>query len=73
MEKIAFKMQQESKIHWRYEWHLKRKNIWPIQKLLARRRQNMLKRWPRHAENLSHKGKRSVKNLIDFQVGNEKG
>jgi hypothetical protein len=33
----------------------------------------MLKRWLRHAENLSHKGKRSGKSLIDFQVGNEKG
>jgi hypothetical protein len=27
----------------------------------------------RHAENLGHKGKRSGKSLIDFQVGNEKG
>jgi hypothetical protein len=33
----------------------------------------VLKRWLRHAENLSHKGKRSGKGLIDFQVGNEKG
>jgi hypothetical protein len=24
MEKLAFKMQQESKVHWRYEWPLKR-------------------------------------------------
>jgi hypothetical protein len=32
-----------------------------------------VKRWLRHAENLSHKGKRSGKGLIDFQVGNEKG
>jgi hypothetical protein len=36
MEELAFNMQQESKVHWRYEWPLKRKSIWPIQKLLAR-------------------------------------
>jgi hypothetical protein len=73
MEELAFKMQQESKVHWRYEWPLKRTTRWPVQKLLARRQQQMLKRWLRHAENLSHKGKRSGKSLIDFQVGNEKG
>jgi hypothetical protein len=33
----------------------------------------VLKRWLRHAENLSHKGKRSRKSLIGCQVGNEKG
>jgi hypothetical protein len=33
----------------------------------------VLKRWLRHAETLSHKGKRSGKDLIDSQVGNEKG
>jgi hypothetical protein len=33
----------------------------------------MLRRWLRHAENLSHKGKRSGKNLVYCQVGNEKG
>jgi hypothetical protein len=70
---LAFKMQQESKVHWRYEWPLKRTTRWPVQKLLARRQQQVLKRWLRHAENLSHKGKRSGKSLIDFQVGNEKG
>jgi hypothetical protein len=52
---------------------LKRTTRWPVQKLLARRKQQRLKRWPRKAETLSHKGKRSGKSLIDFQVGNEKG
>jgi hypothetical protein len=33
----------------------------------------VIKRWLRHAENLSHEGKRSGKSLIDFQVGNKKG
>jgi hypothetical protein len=69
MEKLAFKMQQESKVHWRYEWPLKRTTRWPVQKLLARRQQQMLKRWLRHAENLSHKGKRSGKSLIDCPGG----
>jgi hypothetical protein len=29
--------------------------------------------WLRHDENLSHKGKRSRKDRIGFQMGNEKG
>jgi hypothetical protein len=33
----------------------------------------MLKRCFRHAKKLSHKGKRSSKRLVDFQVSNEKG
>jgi hypothetical protein len=33
----------------------------------------VLNRWLRHDEKISHKGKRSRKNLIDCQVGNEKG
>jgi hypothetical protein len=73
MEKLAFKMQQESKVHWRYEWPLKRTTRWHVQKLLARRQQQMLKRWLRHAENLGHKGKRSGKDLAGCQVGNESG
>jgi hypothetical protein len=36
MEKLALKMQQEVKTCWRYEWPLKRKEKWPIQKLLAK-------------------------------------
>jgi hypothetical protein len=52
---------------------LKRTTKWHVQKLLTRRQHQRLKRWLRHAENLSHKGKRSGKNLVGFQVGNEKG
>jgi hypothetical protein len=73
MEKLAFKMQQEAKVHWRYEWPLKRTTKWPVQKLLARGKQQVLKRWLRYAENLSDEGKRSGRGLIGFQVGNEKG
>jgi hypothetical protein len=39
MEDLAFKMQQASKVHWRYEWPLKRTTRWPVQKLLTRRQQ----------------------------------
>jgi hypothetical protein len=28
MEKLAFNMQQEAKVHWRYEWPLKRTTKW---------------------------------------------
>jgi hypothetical protein len=73
MEKLAFKMQQEAKVHWRYEWPLKRTTKWHVQNLLARGKQQRLKRWLRHAENLSHKGKRSGKGLVDFQVSKVKG
>jgi hypothetical protein len=44
-----------------------------VQRLLARRQQQVLKRWLRHVENLSDQGKRSGRGLVDFQVGNEKG
>jgi hypothetical protein len=27
MEKLAFKMQQEAKVRWRYEWPLKRRSV----------------------------------------------
>jgi hypothetical protein len=72
MEKLALKMQHEAKVCWRYEWPLKRKVEWHVQKLLARRQQHVLKRWLRHVENLSDEGKRSGRGLVDFQVGNEK-
>jgi hypothetical protein len=73
MEMLAFKMQQEEKVCWRYEWPLKRTTKWPVRKLLARNQQQVLRRWLRHAENLSGEGKRSGRNLIGFQVGNVKG
>jgi hypothetical protein len=39
MDKLAFKMQQESKVHWRYECPLNSTAIWLVQKLLAKRQQ----------------------------------
>jgi hypothetical protein len=48
MEMLAFKMQQEAKVHWRYEWPLKRTTKWHVQMLLAQRQQHVLKRWLRY-------------------------
>jgi hypothetical protein len=36
MEKLAFKKQQNAKVHWVYEWPMKNKAKWPVNKLLAR-------------------------------------
>jgi hypothetical protein len=56
MEQLTLNMQQEATIHWRYEWALSKKSKWPIQKLLARKQQQELKRRLRYAENLSDTG-----------------
>jgi hypothetical protein len=53
MEKLAFKMQQDAKAHWVYEWPMKKKVKWPVKKLLARGQRRLMRRWLRHAENLS--------------------
>jgi hypothetical protein len=53
MEQLTLKMQQETKVRWRYEWPLNRKVKWPIQKLLAKKQQQEWRKWLRHVENLS--------------------
>jgi hypothetical protein len=53
MDRLTLKMQQESQVHWRYEWPLKRRVKWHVQKLLARRKQQVLRRWLREVETLS--------------------
>jgi hypothetical protein len=35
MEKLAFKMEQEAKVCWRYEWPLKRTTKWHVQKFVG--------------------------------------
>jgi hypothetical protein len=52
---------------------LKRITKWLVQKLLASRQHQVLKRWSRYVENLNGEGRRSGKSLIGIQVGNEKG
>jgi hypothetical protein len=58
MEELAFNMQQETKVCWRYEWPLKRKTRWFVRDFLARGKQHVLKIWLRYDENLSEEGKR---------------
>jgi hypothetical protein len=53
MEQMTLKMQQETMVHWRYEWPLNRKVKWHVQKLLARKQQQELRKWLRHVETLS--------------------
>jgi hypothetical protein len=48
MEQLTLKMQQETKVHWRYEWGLNKKEKWPIQKLLAGKKQQAVRRWLRY-------------------------
>jgi hypothetical protein len=38
METLAFKMQQEARVCWRYEWPSKRKSKWLVQNLLTKKR-----------------------------------
>jgi hypothetical protein len=45
MEQLTLKMQHETKVHWRYKWPLNRKVKWPVQKLLARKQQQELRKW----------------------------
>jgi hypothetical protein len=53
MEQLAFNMKQEAKVHWRYKCPLNSKVKWHVQKLLARKQQQGLRKWLRHVENLS--------------------
>jgi hypothetical protein len=53
LNRLELKMQQEAKVHWTYEWPLKRKAKWHVQKFLARRQQQVMRKWLRHVENLS--------------------
>jgi hypothetical protein len=73
MEKIAFKMQQEAKVHWRYEWPLKTIAKWSCSEVVGQREETCAKMWLRHAENLSNEGKRYGKGHVGCQVGNGKG
>jgi hypothetical protein len=40
MEKLSFKMQQDAKVHWVYEWPMKKKVKWLVKGLLARGNNN---------------------------------
>jgi hypothetical protein len=53
MERLRLKMQKEAKVHWRYEWPLKRKAKWPCSKVVGQRQQQVMRRWLREVETLS--------------------
>ena len=53
MEQMTLKMQQEIKVHWRYKWGLNKKEKWPVQKLLAKKQQKIVRRWLRYDENFN--------------------
>jgi hypothetical protein len=44
MEKLAFKMQQDAKMHWVYEWPLKRKEKWLVQEIVGQRTVKVVER-----------------------------
>jgi hypothetical protein len=52
IEQLALRMQQNTKTHWVYEWPMRRKEKWPVEKLLARRQQRLLRRWLRYVKSL---------------------
>jgi hypothetical protein len=53
IDKLMIRMQQEVQGGWKYEWPLNKKARCLVQKLFSRRHQQKLRRWMRHAENLS--------------------
>jgi hypothetical protein len=36
MDKLAFKMKKDAKVHWVYEWPMKKKVRWLVKRLVAR-------------------------------------
>jgi hypothetical protein len=67
---LIINMQQETQGGWRYEWPLRRRARWPIQQLLDRRQQQVLRMWLRKVENLSDEEEKiSVRDLMRCQEG----
>jgi hypothetical protein len=50
MEELALRVQQNTKTHWVYEWPMRRKEKWPVKKLLAKGQQRLLRRWLRYVK-----------------------
>jgi hypothetical protein len=67
MEKLAFKMQQDAKVHWVYEWPMKKKVKWPFKKLLARGQQKLLRMWLRYVESL--RGEEEMVHICEPETG----
>jgi hypothetical protein len=67
MEKLAFKMQQDAKVHWVYEWPMKKKVKWPVKKLLARGQQRLLRMWLRYVKSL--RGEEEMVHICEPEAG----
>jgi regulator of replication initiation timing len=68
MEQLALMMQQEAKLHWRYECPLNRMVKWLVQKLLARKQQQELRRWLSELENLTDIGEEQI-HICEPEIG----
>jgi len=67
MENISFKMQQDVKVHWLYEWPMKNKVKWLVNKLLARGQRQLLRMWPRYVERL--RGEEDMVHICEPETG----
>jgi hypothetical protein len=67
MEKLAFKMQQDAKVHWVYEWPMKKKVKWPIQEIVGQRTTKVVERWLRYVESL--RGEEEVVHICEPEAG----
>jgi hypothetical protein len=61
-------MQQEAKVHWRYECPVNRREKWLVQKLLARKQKQELRRWLRELENLSDTKEEQI-HICESEIG----
>jgi len=68
MEQLALKMHQEAKVHWRYECPLNMKEKCPVQKLLAKKKQQELRRWLRELEDLSEREEELI-HTCELEIG----
>jgi hypothetical protein len=67
MEKLALKMKQDAKVHWVYEWTMKKKVKWPVKELLARGQQKLLRVWLRYVETL--RGEEEMVHICEPETG----
>jgi len=66
MENIAFKTKHDAKVHWVYEWPMKKKVKWLINKLLARGQKILLRVWLRYVESL--RGEEEMVHIYELEA-----
>jgi hypothetical protein len=70
MEKLEFKMRQNRKLRWVYEWPMKTSKMkWPVRELMARRQRRLLRRWLRYAENLRPIEREEMVYICEPEIG----